>query len=82
MRSPKSKYEDLVWPKTKYPPYVSGGGLVMNRAAVQVLRNAIPKNPVIPIDDAFVGICLKSARYANAFIEYGRTILTHFKCEI
>ncbi|CBY36911.1 unnamed protein product [Oikopleura dioica] len=57
------KYVDLVWNETHYPPYVSGASLFMNKGAVDVLKENIRKLPKIPIDDAFLGICMRKGGY-------------------
>ena len=48
-----------------YPPYVSGASLFMNKAAVDVIKESIRKMPMIPIDDAFLGICLREGGYSG-----------------
>jgi hypothetical protein len=60
-RDDTNKYVDLIWPNLNYPPYVSGGGFIMNSKAAFLLQSEIPKNPLIPIDDAFLGICMHQA---------------------
>ena len=57
------KYVDVVWNEPTYPPYVSGASLFMNKGAVDVIKNNIGKLPKIPIDDAFLGICMRKAGY-------------------
>ena len=48
-----------------YPNYVSGGGFIMNWNAAKNIQKQIPLNPVSPIDDAFIGICLQRAGLSN-----------------
>ena len=37
----------------------------MNWNAAKIIQKQIPMNPVSPIDDAFIGICLKRAGLSN-----------------
>lgn len=56
-----SKSDSFYGTLKKYPKYISGGGFLVNWKAVRVLQEQIPKNPVIPIDDAFIGVCMYKA---------------------
>ena len=42
-----------------YPPYVSGGGFIMSSLIAKKIFLVMQTIPVIPIDDAYLGICLK-----------------------
>lgn len=59
---PSWKYyvSDNLYPGKFYPPYVSGGGFLMSGDLAVRLFVASLKNLIIPIDDAFIGILLKS----------------------
>ena len=59
--NPKSKYyvSSNLWPEKYYPPYVSGGGFIMSSFVARQIFEAAKILPIIPIDDAFVGICLQ-----------------------
>lgn len=58
---PKSKYyvSSNLWNEKYYPPYVSGGGFVMSSVVAKKIFEAMKILPIIPIDDAFLGVCLK-----------------------
>jgi len=59
--NPKSKYyvPSNLYGEKYYPPYVSGGGFVMSSLVAKRMFEVIKVTPIIPIDDAFIGICLK-----------------------
>ena len=46
------------WPEEVYPKYASGSGHIMTRNALFVLEGQMQLNPLISIDDAFIGICM------------------------
>nr|CAB3224812.1 beta-1,3-galactosyltransferase 1-like [Phallusia mammillata] len=58
---PKSKYyvSTNLWNEKYYPPYVSGGGFVMSSLVSKKIFEVTKVTPIIPIDDAFLGVCLK-----------------------
>lgn len=58
---PKSKYyvPSNLYGEKYYPPYVSGGGFIMSSLVAKKIFEMIKVTPIIPIDDAFMGICLK-----------------------
>ena len=58
---PKSKYyvSTNLWSEKYYPPYVSGGGFLMSSLISKKIFEVTKVTPIIPIDDAFLGVCLK-----------------------
>ncbi|XP_039270856.2 beta-1,3-galactosyltransferase 1-like [Styela clava] len=61
IKDPKSKYYVPVslWPEKYYPPYVSGGGFLMSSVVAKKIFEVSKVTPIIPIDDAFLGVCLR-----------------------
>ena len=63
IRDHRSKYADFKWNKERYPTYVSGGGFIMNFAAAMAIHSQIPTTPLIAIDDAYIGKCIRWLKY-------------------
>lgn len=61
IKDPKSKYyvPSKLWPEKYYPPYVSGGGFLMSSVVAKKIFEVSKVTPIIPIDDAFLGVCLR-----------------------
>lgn len=61
IRTPGSKYyvPKIVTQDEHYPPYCGGGGFLLSRFTAAALRRAAPTLELFPIDDVFLGMCLK-----------------------
>lgn len=61
IRIPWSKYyvPNIVTPEENYPPYCGGGGFLLSRFTAAALRRAARTLDLFPIDDVFLGMCLK-----------------------
>ncbi|XP_036597513.1 N-acetyllactosaminide beta-1,3-N-acetylglucosaminyltransferase 3 [Trichosurus vulpecula] len=68
IRLPWSKYfvSELVTKEEKYPPYCGGGGILMSRFTIRAIRRASHMIPLFPIDDVYLGMCLKREGLAPA----------------
>lgn len=83
---PQSKYyvSENLWPEKYYPPYVSGGGFIMSSVMAARIFEAMKELPIIPIDDAFIGVCLRklNLRPTNhkGFKSWGVKYLEHNNC--
>ncbi|XP_026988883.2 N-acetyllactosaminide beta-1,3-N-acetylglucosaminyltransferase 3-like isoform X1 [Tachysurus fulvidraco] len=44
-----------------YPPYCGGGGFLLSQFTSRVIYNMSHSIPLIPIDDAYMGMCLEKA---------------------
>ncbi|XP_076969629.1 acetylgalactosaminyl-O-glycosyl-glycoprotein beta-1,3-N-acetylglucosaminyltransferase [Tamandua tetradactyla] len=66
IRDSWSKYfvPPQLFPGKAYPVYCSGGGFLFSRHTAQALRKAARDTPLFPIDDAYMGMCLKRAGLA------------------
>lgn len=56
-----SKYyvPKIVTEEEHYPPYCGGGGFLLSRFTAAALRRAASALDLFPIDDVFLGMCLK-----------------------
>ncbi|KAG9337152.1 hypothetical protein JZ751_029743 [Albula glossodonta] len=63
VRWTKSKYyiPPQVYEADVFPPYCTGGGFLISGYSAQVMYNMSFVVPVIPIDDAYLGMCLEKA---------------------
>ncbi|KAM6168140.1 N-acetyllactosaminide beta-1,3-N-acetylglucosaminyltransferase 3 [Erethizon dorsatum] len=61
IRVPWSKYfvPRLVTEEEHYPPYCGGGGFLLSRFTARALQRAAPALDLLPIDDVFLGQCLR-----------------------
>uniref|UniRef100_A0A2K6G8T3 Hexosyltransferase n=2 Tax=Propithecus coquereli TaxID=379532 RepID=A0A2K6G8T3_PROCO len=61
IRAQWSKYyvPRVVTQEEHYPPYCGGGGFLLSRFTAAALRRAIRVLDLFPIDDVFLGMCLK-----------------------
>nr|XP_060486593.1 N-acetyllactosaminide beta-1,3-N-acetylglucosaminyltransferase 3 [Panthera onca] len=61
IRVPWSKYyvPTVVTQEERYPPYCGGGGFLLSRFTATALRRAASTLDLFPIDDVFLGMCLK-----------------------
>lgn len=61
IRFPWSKYyvPKVVMEDEHYPPYCGGGGFLLSRFTATALRRAARTLDLFPIDDVFMGMCLK-----------------------
>ncbi|XP_042815619.1 acetylgalactosaminyl-O-glycosyl-glycoprotein beta-1,3-N-acetylglucosaminyltransferase [Panthera tigris] len=66
IRDSRSKYfvPPQLFPGQAYPVYCSGGGFLLSSRTVGALRAAALDTPLFPIDDAYMGMCLKRAGLA------------------
>lgn len=68
IRVPWSKYfiPTLLEAEDSYPPYCGGGGFLLSRFTGAALHRASRVLPVFPIDDVFLGMCLRQQGLAPA----------------
>nr|XP_008507470.1 PREDICTED: UDP-GlcNAc:betaGal beta-1,3-N-acetylglucosaminyltransferase 3 [Equus przewalskii] len=61
IRVPWSKYyvPKIVTPDDHYPPYCGGGGFLLSRFTAAALHRASQGLELFPIDDVFLGMCLR-----------------------
>ncbi|XP_064163971.1 acetylgalactosaminyl-O-glycosyl-glycoprotein beta-1,3-N-acetylglucosaminyltransferase-like, partial [Anguilla rostrata] len=50
-----------VYAAKTFPPYCTGGGFLMSGYTAWVVHNMSSAVPVMPIDDAYIGMCLEKA---------------------
>ncbi|XP_074521774.1 N-acetyllactosaminide beta-1,3-N-acetylglucosaminyltransferase 3-like [Halichoeres trimaculatus] len=63
IRTPWSKYflPVQVYKPAAYPPYCSGGGIILSGYTASVIYNMSQSIILLPIDDAYLGMCLAKA---------------------
>ncbi|XP_069042975.1 UDP-GlcNAc:betaGal beta-1,3-N-acetylglucosaminyltransferase 7-like [Lepisosteus oculatus] len=61
IRNEKSKYfvPEVMFRETFYPPYLGGGGFLMGGPLAMRMYGVSNELEIFPIDDAFIGMCLK-----------------------
>uniref|UniRef100_A0A8C9FGJ9 Hexosyltransferase n=1 Tax=Pavo cristatus TaxID=9049 RepID=A0A8C9FGJ9_PAVCR len=66
IRNPASKYfvPTQLMPSELYPPYCSGGGVLMSAFTARAIHRAAQHIALFPIDDVYVGMCLERAGLA------------------
>ncbi|XP_043911336.1 N-acetyllactosaminide beta-1,3-N-acetylglucosaminyltransferase 3-like [Protopterus annectens] len=68
VRHKSSKYyvPEQVYPSDSYPPYCTGGGIMMSRFTAREIYHASLSIPIMPIDDVYLGICLEKVGLSPA----------------
>ncbi|KAJ8405005.1 hypothetical protein AAFF_G00329260 [Aldrovandia affinis] len=63
VRWTQSKYyiPPQVYTAEFFPPYCTGGGFLISGYTAKVIYNMSSSMPIIPIDDAYIGMCLDKA---------------------
>ncbi|XP_076009652.1 N-acetyllactosaminide beta-1,3-N-acetylglucosaminyltransferase 3-like [Genypterus blacodes] len=63
IRHPGSKYyvPEQVYESESYPPYCGGGGFLLSGYTAMVIYNMSHSITIVPIDDAYMGMCLTKA---------------------
>lgn len=61
LRDPRSKYYiPMTFYKGPYPPYAGGGGFIISGELMQPLSFISKLFPLFPIDDVYMGLCMKA----------------------
>ncbi|XP_073516540.1 N-acetyllactosaminide beta-1,3-N-acetylglucosaminyltransferase 3-like isoform X1 [Phyllobates terribilis] len=76
IREKHSKYyvSKEIFPADSYDPYCGGGGILMSSFTASSIQKESQYIPLIPIDDAYLGMCLKRAGLAPQNHEGIRTL--------
>ena len=64
---------------SRYPPYCMGSGYVMPMAVVRDVLHVASTVPVVPIEDAFVGICINKLNVSVKVVNFGKQFVREFK---
>ncbi|CAJ1064246.1 N-acetyllactosaminide beta-1%2C3-N-acetylglucosaminyltransferase 3-like isoform X3 [Xyrichtys novacula] len=70
-----------LYESNEYPPYCSGGGFIMSGYTASVIYNMSKSIPLIPIDDAYMGMCLNKAGLSPSLHGGVKTFGVHFRSE-
>ncbi|XP_065604731.1 N-acetyllactosaminide beta-1,3-N-acetylglucosaminyltransferase 3-like [Cyrtonyx montezumae] len=69
IRNPASKYfvPKQLMPSELYPPYCSGGGMLMSAFTAHTIHREAQHVALFPIDDVYLGMCLERAGLAPTY---------------
>ncbi|KAG7280023.1 hypothetical protein CRUP_013570 [Coryphaenoides rupestris] len=68
-RGSKWYISEDVYPDPYFPPYVSGAGYVFSTDVAQKVSVASRHVPVVPLEDVYVGLCLRAAGVSPVYAQ-------------